>query len=58
MRRFRSDPLAPEVLEQVRSDANAGGSSSGNLDAVSLVLKRDAQQRELRGPLARRHFLP
>ena len=45
IRQYRPDPVAPALVEQVCADAIAGGSSSGNLNAVSIVLTRDAARR-------------
>lgn len=45
IRRFRNEPLAPELVEQVLGDAIRGSSSSGNLNTYSLVLSRDPERR-------------
>ncbi len=45
IRRYRPDPVPPELVEQVCGDAIAGSSSSGNLNAVSIVLTRDPERR-------------
>lgn len=41
IRRYAPDPIPEGVIEQVLGDAVAGSSSSGNLNAVSMVLTRD-----------------
>lgn len=46
IRRYKSDPIAPALIEQVCGDAIIGGSSSGNLNSISLVLTRDAERRK------------
>ncbi len=45
IRRYKPDPIPTELIEQVCGDAVAGGSSSGNLNAVSIVLTRDAERK-------------
>lgn len=48
IRAYKPDPIAQELIEQVCADAIAGGSSSGNLNSVSIVLTRDeARKRRL-----------
>ena len=46
IRRYKPDPIAPALVEQICADAVAGGSSSGNLNAVSIVLTRDAERKQ------------
>jgi len=46
IRTYRADPIDPALVTRVLDDALAGGSSSGNLNAVSVVMSRDAQRRE------------
>lgn len=45
IRAYKPDPIAPALVEQVCADAIAGGSSSGNLNSVSIVLTRDAARK-------------
>jgi len=45
IRAYKPDAIAPELITEVCADAFAGGSSSGNLNSVSLVLSRDAERR-------------
>lgn len=45
IRRYRPDPVAPELIEEVCAEALAGGSSSGNLNSVSIILTRDEARR-------------
>ena len=45
IRRYKPDPIDPALVEAVCADAIAGGSSSGNLNSVSIVLTRDAARR-------------
>lgn len=45
IRRYKSDPIEPAMIEAIVAEALAGGSSSGNLNAVSVVLTRDAERR-------------
>lgn len=48
IRRYKSDPIAQELVESVCEQAIAGGSSSGNLNAISIVTTRDvARKRRL-----------
>jgi len=46
IRKFTADPIAPDLIEQVCSEAIAGASSSGNLNCVSIVMTRDAHRRK------------
>jgi len=45
IRRYRPDPIDPALVQQVCDDAIAGGSSSGNLNSVSIVLTRDVERK-------------
>jgi nitroreductase len=45
IRSYKPDPLDPELVTRVCGDAIAGGSSSGNLNSVSMVLTRDAERK-------------
>jgi nitroreductase len=45
IRSYKPDPIDPALVEQVCGDAIAGGSSSGNLNSVSIVLTRDAERK-------------
>lgn len=45
IRKYKPDPIDPELVTQVCGDAIAGASSSGNLNSVSLVLTRDAERK-------------
>ena len=45
IRKYRPDPIATELIEQVCGDAVAGASSSGNLNSISMVLTRDAERK-------------
>ena len=45
IRRYKPDPIDPALVEAVCADAIAGGSSSGNLNSVSIVLTRDAARK-------------
>lgn len=45
IRRYKPDAIEPALIEQVCADAIAGGSSSGNLNLVSIVLTRDPARR-------------
>ncbi len=45
IREYKPDPIDPSLVEQVCADAIAGGSSSGNLNSVSIVLTRDAARK-------------
>jgi nitroreductase len=46
IRRYKPDTIDPALIEQVCGDAIAGGSSSGNLNSVSIVLTRDAERKQ------------
>lgn len=46
IRRYKPDAIEPSLIEQVCADAIAGGSSSGNLNSVSIVLTREAARRQ------------
>lgn len=45
IRSYKPDPIEPALVEQVCGDAIAGGSSSGNLNSVSIVLTRDVERK-------------
>jgi nitroreductase len=45
IRSYKPDPIDPALVEQVCGDAIAGGSSSGNLNSVTIVLTRDAERK-------------
>jgi nitroreductase len=45
IRHYKPDAIPPELIEQVCGDAIAGSSSSGNLNAVSMVLTRDPERK-------------
>ena len=45
IRNCHPTPIDPALVEEVCSDAVAGGSSSGNLNSISIVLTRDAERR-------------
>jgi len=45
IRNYRPDPIPEPLVRQVLSDAVAGSSSSGNLNAVSMVLTRDPERK-------------
>jgi nitroreductase len=45
IRRYKSDPIDAALVEKVCGDAIAGGSSSGNLNSVSIVLTRDPERK-------------
>jgi nitroreductase len=48
IRHYQPTPIEPAVIDEVCADAIAGGSSSGNLNSVSIVLTRDpARKRRL-----------
>lgn len=46
IRRYLPTPIDPALIAQVCDDAIAGGSSSGNLNSISIVLTRDAKRRQ------------
>ena len=41
IRQYRTDPVAPELLQRVLSEALHGASSSGNLNMVSVITTQD-----------------
>ena len=45
IRAYRADPIDPPLIHRVIEEAIAGGSSSGNLNSVSVVLTRQAERR-------------
>lgn len=46
IRRYKPDPIDPTLLDRVLQDAFAGGSSSGNLNMVSVVRTRDVERKK------------
>lgn len=46
IRVFKPDPIDHALIESVCADAIAGGSSSGNLNSVSLILTRDEERKK------------
>lgn len=46
IRRFKPDPIDPDLLDRVMHDAFAGSSSSGNLNMVSVVRTRDPVRKQ------------
>jgi nitroreductase len=46
IRQYKPDPIDPALVEQVCGDAIAGGSSSGNLNSISIVLTRDPERKQ------------
>jgi nitroreductase len=49
IRSYKPDPIPATLVEQILGDAIAGSSSSGNLNAISMVLTRDSERK-------RRHY--
>jgi nitroreductase len=45
IRSYKPDPIPAALVEQVLGDAIAGSSSSGNLNAVSMILTRDSERK-------------
>lgn len=45
IRKYKSTPIAPALIDEVLGEAIAGSSSSGNLNTFSMVLTRDAERR-------------
>jgi nitroreductase len=45
IRQYKPDPIDPALLDRVLQDAFAGGSSSGNLNMVSVVRTRDVERK-------------
>jgi nitroreductase len=46
IRQYKPDPIDPALLDRVLQDAFAGGSSSGNLNMVSVVRTRDVERKQ------------
>jgi nitroreductase len=46
IRRYKPDAIDPALLDRVLQDAFAGGSSSGNLNMVSVVRTRDVERKK------------
>ncbi|MBI5867884.1 MAG: nitroreductase family protein [candidate division Zixibacteria bacterium] len=53
IRKYKSDPISQELIDQVLQDAIAGSSSSGNLNGYALILTRDKARK---AELCRMHF--
>jgi len=45
IRQYKPDPIDPLLIETICADAIAGGSSSGNLNSISIVLTRDPERK-------------
>ena len=45
IRHYLDTPIDPALIDEVCDDAIAGGSSSGNLNSVSIVLTRDPERK-------------
>jgi len=45
IREYAPEPVDPVLVERVIGEAIAGGSSSGNLNSISVVLSRDPERR-------------
>ncbi|TDP72259.1 nitroreductase family protein [Roseateles toxinivorans] len=45
IRQFKSEAIDPALVERICGDAIAGGSSSGNLNSLSIVLTRDTERK-------------
>jgi nitroreductase len=45
IRQFKTDPIAPELIERVCHDAILGSSSSGNLNTFAIVLTEDPDRK-------------
>jgi nitroreductase len=45
IRKYKPDPIPADLVNRVCGEAIAGASSSGNLNAISLVLTRDPERR-------------
>lgn len=46
IRQYKPDPIDPALIEKVCQEAILGASSSGNLNAVSMVLTRDPDRKK------------
>jgi len=46
IRKYKTDPIDDALIQQVCADAIAGGSSSGNLNSVSMVLTREPEGKQ------------
>jgi nitroreductase len=46
IRQYKPDPIDPALVDTALAEAIAGGSSSGNLNSVSVVLTRERANRE------------
>lgn len=45
IRSFKPDPIDQALIDEVLAEAVAGGSSSGNLNSVSIILTRDPERK-------------
>jgi nitroreductase len=45
IRQYKPDPIDAALVDEVCADAIAGGSSSGNLNSVTLILTRDPERK-------------
>ena len=46
IRKYKSDPIDPVIIEDVCEEAIAGASSSGNLNSFSIILTRDEERKK------------
>lgn len=46
IRKYKTDPIDQALIERVCEEAIAGGSSSGNLNCVSMVLTQDIERKQ------------
>ena len=46
IRSFKADPIPAEVVFEICDEAIAGGSSSGNLNSISMVLTREPDRKK------------
>ena len=46
IRSYKPEPIAQSIIDEVCADAIAGGSSSGNLNSISIVLTRDTERKK------------
>ena len=46
IRKYKSDPIDPVIIEEVCEEAIAGASSSGNLNSFSIILTRDEERKK------------
>ncbi|HTQ09556.1 MAG TPA: nitroreductase family protein [Fimbriimonadaceae bacterium] len=45
IRKYKPDPIDPDLVRQVCAEAIAGASSSGNLNCVTMILTRDEERK-------------